>query len=333
MDPSRLVFVIGGPRCGTTLLSRLLHAHPSIYAGPEPHLMTPLAHLGYYRSVDKAPYDVIQTARGQRAFVDALPGGERDYLDGLRAFTDTLYGRLAAAHRAERVVDKTPAYALILPFLTKLYPSARYVVLTRHPFAMWVSYARTFFDDDWQMAHAHNPIVERYVPAIAHVLRTRPVASLHHLTYRQLVLEPETTLRSVYAALDLPFDPSTLTYADAEPPPPGLGDPTRVDRERGPVADGLDRWASQVASRPERRAMLERMVRRLPDEDLAAWGTPRAALWAPLERAAAGHTRLPIDRHHLERRVLVAARRAVAHPRLRRIVRGARFTLDVLLRD
>ena len=43
----RMFFVIGAPRSGTTMLMRMLHAHPDIYTRPEPHLLTPLAHLGY----------------------------------------------------------------------------------------------------------------------------------------------------------------------------------------------------------------------------------------------------------------------------------------------
>ena len=34
---------------------------------------------------------------------------------------------------------------MVLPFLTRLYPRARYVVLTRHPLAVASSYANSFF--------------------------------------------------------------------------------------------------------------------------------------------------------------------------------------------
>ena len=60
LDDRRLLFVIGPPRGGTTLLMRLLHAHPDVHGRAEPHLLTPLAHLGYYGRVDKAPYDPFQ---------------------------------------------------------------------------------------------------------------------------------------------------------------------------------------------------------------------------------------------------------------------------------
>ena len=45
-------------QAGLTLLSRVLGAHSAIFAPEEPHLITPIAHLGMYANVDKAPVAV-----------------------------------------------------------------------------------------------------------------------------------------------------------------------------------------------------------------------------------------------------------------------------------
>ena len=110
----------------------MLGAHSRVAGGPEPHLITPLPHLGYYERVDAAPYDPVISQRGIRGLVARLPGGEEDLLAACRAYTDHLYARrLESAPGKSLLLDKTPAYALVLPFLTRLYPKARYVVLTR----------------------------------------------------------------------------------------------------------------------------------------------------------------------------------------------------------
>ncbi len=95
----KLLFLIGPPRSGSTLLTRMLGSHSAIHAPDEPHLLTPLAHLGYYARVDQAPYDPIITQLAMQELVKALPDGEAGFLAALRACTDSLYG---AAARAER---------------------------------------------------------------------------------------------------------------------------------------------------------------------------------------------------------------------------------------
>src|SRR5438874_2403467 len=117
MTQDRLIFLIGAPRSGTTLLARMLGAHSAVYGRAEPHLITPIAHLGYYANVQKAPYDPLNAEQAIKEIVADLPGGEADYLDALRAYTDTLYARLLALGPGKRFfLDKTPAYALGIPF-------------------------------------------------------------------------------------------------------------------------------------------------------------------------------------------------------------------------
>ena len=161
----RLVFLVGPPRSGSTLLMRILNATDQVWSRPEPHLMGPLAHLGFYDNVDRAPFDHLQAADATRAFVADLPRGEEDYLDALRAYADVMYGRMLATAKGEPryFLDKTPANALLLPFLAKLYPRAKFIVLTRHPAAIFASYAESFFDGDYAPGDhfAASPLLQK----------------------------------------------------------------------------------------------------------------------------------------------------------------------------
>ena len=67
------IFVLSPPCSGSTLLQRLLGSHTKIFTHPEPHIIAPLAHLGFYHQVDRAPYDHINAAKAFREFVDELP--------------------------------------------------------------------------------------------------------------------------------------------------------------------------------------------------------------------------------------------------------------------
>lgn len=335
----RLLFVIGPPRSGTTLLMRMLGSHSQIYTRPEPHILPPLAHLGYYDTVDAAPFDHLQAAQAIREFVADLPGGERDYLDACRAYTDVLYGRMLAARGGGKrfFLDKTPANALILPFLSRLYPAARYVVLLRHPAAIFSSYANSFFDGDYAAARRFNPILNRYVPAIARFVRETGVPFVV-VRYEDLVRQPEAEMQKVFAFIGVPFEPETIEYGRHEFDSRGLGDPITVDRQTRPVADSVERWAEELAREPAKRRVVEEMVETIPDEDLETWGFPRSTFFAPVEAALErGHLpparRLPWDRFRIERKLLRWGRSVVHRvPWVERRIRQLRMVCDVLLR-
>jgi hypothetical protein len=333
----RLIFLIGAPRSGTTLLARMLSAHSQIHGRAEPHLVTPIAHLGYFGKVQKAPYDQNNVEQAIREVVADIPRHEAGYLDALRAYTDSLYAQLmeVAPPGKRFFLDKTPAYALVLRFLTKLYPHARYVVLTRHPLAVLSSYVESFFDGDWQVAIAHNPILERYVPALAAMVRDRPVP-LVHVRYEELVKDPETHFRRVCEHIGIPFEAAAIAYGESGESFKGLGDPTGVARHTRPVTTSVSKWAAEIASQPEVLALVTTLLDQLDPADLEALGYPRAKIVEQL--AAAKGASVPVKaqgplRYRLERKALVALRRNIHHNALGRLAKRLRFALDVLLRE
>jgi hypothetical protein len=267
-----------------------------------------------------------------------LPGGESDYLEALRAYTDRVYAGLLEPSGRAHLLDKTPAYALVLDFVAKLYPKARYVVLTRHPIAIWSSYVESFFDGDFEAAHRHNPILERYVPAIARFLRERKVPQ-HAVRYEDLVRDPETQGQSLCAFLGLPWEPRIVEYgreaAAAGPTSRGLGDPITVARETRPTTKSLAKWAQDLAGNPARIAQAQRILASLLDEDLATWGYTRAAIESDLAAIDPGAPRpsgAAVTRYRLERKLLVRVRRNIHQNAFGRLVRRIRHVCNVLLR-
>lgn len=333
----KVLFVVGSPRSGSTLLARMIGSHSLVYGRPEPHLMTPLAHLGYFANVDKAPYDHVLAAESTKEFVADLPGGEQDYADACRAYADTLYLRMLATKPGRKYfLDKTPAYALVLDFLARIYPNARYVVLTRHPLAVFSSFAESFFDSDYRAAHAYNPITERYVPAIAKFLREKK-APVHHVVYERMVQDPDAELKAVFEFLGLEHEPDAVDYGKHEHEGKGLGDPIGVKQHSRPSTASLHKWAVEVAADPDRLALCRDIVARLDPDDLATWGYPIETFWKPLEDVA-GRAAAPkpkkLDRYRLERKAIVKLRAMVQqNPALRRLLQRGRLAADVLLRD
>ncbi len=329
----RMLFLVSPPRSGSTLLQRMIGSHSEVFTHPEPHLMTPLAHLGYYETVDKAPYDHINSAEAMRLFVDGLPRKEEDYLDALRAYADTLYGRMLAPSGKRYFMDKTPAYALVLDFIAKVYPGAKYVVLTRHPLAIFSSYANSFFDGDWERAHEFNPIVERYVPAIARFVRERP-APLVHVRYEEVVEQPERELERVFAFLGLENEPEAVNYGERFSAKKGPGDPISVEKHSRPVTESQHKWAAELRKDERKLRLAQQMIARLDDDDLELWGWPRERAFDALEQAGGVAPPKPVlNAYTLQRKVMLALKKDIHERPHGAVIKKLRYYCDVLLRE
>ena len=339
--PVQMLFIIGAPRSGTTMLEHMLSSHSCIQGGPEPHLLTPLAHLGPWAKVDKAPYDHVLAAESQKLFISQLPNKEQDYWDACRAYCDVIYGRYLEHNGNGKPIclDKTPAYGLILPFMMKVFPDGKYVVLTRHPLAMFSSFANSFFDGDYQVAQNYNPIINRYVPAIAEFLRQTEVPFIH-VRYEDLVKDPETWFARICDYIGVPFEQEAIDYGKQQREddrPKGLGDPIGVQQHSRPTTGSVKKWVEELLVDESRLRLMRDVIAQTDPEDLKTIGYPIETLWKALDEAAGKpvvRKKEKFSRYRLQRKMIVKLRaNAQKGGAFRRVLEKARLTCDVLLRE
>lgn len=330
-----LILVLSPPRSGSTMLQRILGTHSAVQTHPEPHVLTPLAFQGVYYQVERAAYNHRVAAQALREFIDFLPHTEEDYLDACRAYCRELYGRARITSGKRYFLDKTPNYAdTILPFVVRLLPKARYVVLVRHPVAQIASVANTFVNGDFQRALYQRDIPGTFIPAMARFMRDGRVPFVH-LRYEDLVSEPETTVRRIFAHLDLEFEPACLQFGDAEHITKSFGDPN-IQLHKRPVSDSVDRWVDDLLTRPDRELACRQVIDPISPDDLATIGYPRQTLWQPLERARATsglRSRLTVRQliPGLKWRLAATLGRLLARPVLLTVITRLRNRLDSLI--
>lgn len=322
------------------MLERILSAHSHILGGPEPHLLTPLAYLGVWDKVDKAPYDHVLAAESQKLFIQSLPNKEQDYWDACRAYCDTLYGRYLEHNGEGRSIclDKTPAYGLILPFMCKVFPDAKFVVLTRHPLAMFSSFANSFFDGDYAVANEFNPLINRYVPALAEFIRQTEVPYIQ-VRYEDLVKDPENHFQKICDYIGIPFEADAINYGEKQEGEDrkGLGDPIGVKQHKRPTTKSVKKWAQELAADPKKLKLMQDVMSQISPEDLETLGYPVDTLWNPLIEVDGNITPPPkpkLDRYRLQRKAIITLRSmAKKNAPVRKVLEKVRLTTDVLLRE
>ena len=127
---SRLIFVGGSPRSGTTLVQNMLDSHPDSLGGPEflhlPDIIGVRNQLR--RSIARKWIDEFCSPEG----VDQLTS----------IFVEDLLLPLADTYGCKFLSEKTPSNVLIFAELAELFPGARFIHVVRDPRAIIASMLR-----------------------------------------------------------------------------------------------------------------------------------------------------------------------------------------------
>lgn len=335
---SNLIFIFSPPRSGSTMLQLMLESHSLVAGASEPHVMVPLRYTGYYGQPEKADYDTINVSLAIREFVDHLPGGEQDYLGACRAYAGTMYQKAMTGKPASRyLVEKTPSNILEWPFIVKVFPAARYVVLVRHPLAIFHSFAETFFGGDYEMARRESNVLQRYIPRITAFMREAPVKKIS-VAYEQLVQEPEPEARRILKILGLDFEPAVVEYGQVGHRPGSMGDAVTAYSQDRPVDTFVDRWSTILGKDNQRRRIARELIAQCHPNDLAVFGYPLDQLFDNLKTASAADRALKSQRqafnfYLLKRRIFIMLRTLARSAWVIWILKRIRYYCDVLLRE
>ena len=282
--PRHPVFVVGMPRSGTTLLSRLLGAHPALVVAPETHYFTrcwdgaPIANAAAaQRMLDRllrqpGVQDMALTENEtQRIRERVRTAPSPTHADVLRALLDTYTARTGAPAWGE----KTPDHLRVVPEMARQFPEAVFVAITRDPRDVCLSlrsmpWSRATLPEQAWTWRTYARRTQKYRQAYGE--------RFHALRYEDLLAAPEATLRDVCAFLGTSFAPGMLGAPDRSPTQPfdAEREPWKAKSARQIDPTNRGKWRTQM---PEaERAIVEQVAGRW----LATYGYPRPPLnWRP----------------------------------------------------
>lgn len=280
------LFVVGCPRSGTTLLRRMLDAHPAIAMTPNETHWIPKwfeQRIGLTQEGMVTP-ELITSLLEYPRFVKL--GLERSVLESLASSEEPLpYARfvtavfdLYGASRSSRLVgDKTPGYTRSIPILHELWPSARFVHLIRDGRSVCLSalsWRRAPQLADRFPTWKREPVLTAALWWEQHVRLAREAGAAldgslyHELRYEALVADQEQECAALCAFLDLPYDDSMVRFAEGRTrAAPGLS----AKHAWLPATPGLRNWREDMPA--EELELFEAAAGELLDE----LGYPHAA--------------------------------------------------------
>lgn len=218
-----LIFLLGVPRSGTTLLQRVLSAHPDVASVAEPWVLLPLVTCfdsEYTRSVYGHMYLDVAIADLK---VEAI-NFQQQYDAHLRSFVESIYTPLRGDRKY--FLDKTPRYYLIAEELHRLFPNAKFIYLFRNPIDVYDSVIDTFHYGKLDGLQAHYLDVTEGLNLLCKPFEHAEVNALR-IRYEDLCSEGEHTIRQLCAYLELEYRPEILSQYSKVHFSGKLGDPKR----------------------------------------------------------------------------------------------------------
>ena len=253
------LFIVGCPRSGTTLLRRMVDAHPEIAITRETHWIPDVFHAGIGidgegRVTSALPAALEAHPKFQKLGVDStelesLAAARPTYAD----YVTALFDRYGAAQGKRLVGDKTPGYVRELPLLHSLFPHVRFVHLVRD--GRDVALSVLGWSRKTEQFRRHFPIWDESPVTTAalwwrwHVLLGRAAARglrpglYHELRYETLVDDPHGACSSLCSFLGVAYDDAMVRFHEGRTRiEPGLS----AKRAWLPATPGLREWRTEM---------------------------------------------------------------------------------------
>jgi hypothetical protein len=251
-------FIVGADRSGTTMLRLMLNRHPELAIPPESHFLIPLLQafpVDRSLSPEQARHAVSVITRHPRfatwkTTAEVLEE-ELTSLDTatLGSLIDTAFRLEIAATGKRRWGDKTPGYARAIADLGRLFPEAVFIHVVRdgrdvslslreRTWHGWTEYQRACYWAD--TVRTAESLGRRLGPS-------------RYLTvqYRDLVLDPEWSVREVCKFLQVDFTDAMIGfYEDAFEHLADFERTSGIHAKLGrqPRASDVDRWKNESSS-------------------------------------------------------------------------------------
>jgi hypothetical protein len=255
------VFIVGCPRSGTTLLQRMVNAHPQIAITPETHWIPRL-----YKKRSGLTVEGLVTPElishllelpkftrlgiGREELVELMGEGQSV---SYSTFVTGIFDLFGKGQGKALVGDKTPGYARNVGILNALWPRARFIHLIRDGRDVCLSIA------NWPKAHQKRPgkfatwkedpvsTTAFWWDFMVRVGREEGESLgpelYYEIRYESLVENPAEECTRLCGFLGLPYDGAMLRFHEGR-----TKESPSLDAKHAwlPVTRGLREWQSQM---------------------------------------------------------------------------------------
>jgi len=202
----KIIFILGMPRSGTSLLEQIVSSHSNVVGGGELPIMTNIVNKNFIKdgllekdAVLKIINNPLQIKEISNQYINYV-----NYFDIKQKF----------------IVDKSPLNFLWIGFIKIFFPNVKIIHCYREPKNNCLSMYKNLFENNLKFSYDENNMVEFYkmYQDLMKFWQFEKNINLIDVSYENLITNNESEIKRIIEDCDLDWDEKCLNYYNSKNP-------------------------------------------------------------------------------------------------------------------
>ena len=195
----KMIFILGMPRSGTTLVEQIISSHPDVYGSGELNFLARVVYKNFFKA-DKINF-IDNFAELNNADLSLI---SNQYFDFIKNF----------ASDKNYITDKALFNFQWIGFIKILFPEAKIINCTRNPKDNCLSIYKNLFENEGHWCYNKKELIECYNLYTDLMLfwNKKMPGEIYEIKYEDLIASPESKIKELILATGLDWNEKCLKY-------------------------------------------------------------------------------------------------------------------------
>jgi len=217
-----MVFIVGMPRSGTTLLNYILHTHSKISIAPETHFFdkffSKYENFNSYSHSKKIELLNSYLNNEDIEILDFTKEEKKQIIDNavlsdfeLKKTFYEILKKYSEKNNSKILGEKTPAHLEYIEILNKWFPNAKFIIIYRDPRDVCLSLKNVPWNNGNSETNARR--WNRYIELSNKYKQNNQISSkLLEIQYEELILTPISIIKKICSHIEVSYEEQMLKY-------------------------------------------------------------------------------------------------------------------------
>ena len=196
---NKIIFILGMPRSGTTLVEQIISSHPNVYGAGELNFLSRIVYKNFFKEDKISFIDNFNNLNGIDLSLIA-----NEYFNFIKNFNT----------KKTYLTDKALFNFQWIGFIKILFPEAKIINCTRDPKDNCLSIYKNLFENEGHWCYNKEELIDCYklYTDLMKFWHEKLPGEIYDIKYEDLITSPETKIKDLIFAAGLGWDEKCLRF-------------------------------------------------------------------------------------------------------------------------